>query len=47
MFRPGDSVRYRRRRFVVVAMSKDGQKVTIRDDENETMTVRATQVSHA
>jgi hypothetical protein len=43
----GDSVRYRRRLFVVVAVSTDGQKLTLRDDEGEYLTVRASQVSPA
>lgn len=45
MYAPGDLVRYRRRQFVVVAVSKDGTKVTLRDDEGEYLTVRASQVS--
>lgn len=47
MYRPGESVRYRRRLFVVTAVSKDGTKVTLRDDEGEYLTVRANQVSPA
>jgi hypothetical protein len=44
---PGDTVRYRRRLFVIVAVSKDGAKVTLRDDEGEYLTVRTSQVSPA
>ena len=47
MYRPGDTVRVRGRLFVVVAVSKDGAKVTVRDDEGEYLTVRASQVSPA
>jgi hypothetical protein len=42
---PGDPVRYRGRLFVVVAV--DNGKVTLRDDEGEYLTVRASQVSPA
>ncbi len=42
MFRPGDTVRYRRRIFVVVRVV--GSKITLRDDEGETFTVSASQV---
>jgi hypothetical protein len=47
MFQPNDIVRIRGRLFVVVAVSKDGSKVTVRDDEGEYLTVRASQVSPA
>jgi hypothetical protein len=47
MYESGDSVRYRRRLFVVVAVSADGLKVTLRDDEGEYLTVYASQVSPA
>jgi hypothetical protein len=47
MYAPGTPVKYRRRHFVVVAMSKDGKKVTLRDDEGEYLTVYTSQVSPA
>lgn len=44
---PRDTVRIRGRLFVVVSVSKDGRHVTVRDDEGEYLTVRASQVTPA